>query len=190
MEVASPFLTQAAINLLKGSLTTRELLIWEACGDYWRLPKAEFEGSMVPYKPMFNDGWSPGYIVFDEDEPPKPSIRRNPSQREQNNQVNNQLIIFQISHSRLVQVIAQPVLSDTESDYGSVGSNGGFNDRGQEEWRDLLIKSGVAIALVTHSRDGANAREMSVNKGDYLEIINMDKKWWKVRNKSQEVTQA
>ena len=48
----------------------------------------------------------------------------------------------------------------------------------------------MAIALVTHSRDGANAREMSVNKGDYLEIINMDKKWWKVRNKSQEVTQA
>ena len=82
------------------------------------------------------------------------------------------------------------MLSDTESDYGSVGSNGGFNDRGQEEWRDLLIKSGVAIALVTHTRDGANAREMSVNKGDYLEIINMDKKWWKVRNKSQEVTQA
>ena len=83
-DVATPFLTQAAINLLKGSLSSRELLIWEACGDYWKLPKSQFEGSTLPYKPMFNDGWSPGYIVFEEDEPPKPSIRRNPSQREAN----------------------------------------------------------------------------------------------------------
>ena len=67
-----------------------------------------------------------------------------------------------------------------------MGSNP-FTDRGQEEWRDLLIKSGVPIALVTHSRDAANPREMSVAKGDYLEILNMDKKWWKVRNKTQEV---
>lgn len=30
-------------------------------------------------------------------------------------------------------------------------------------------------------------REMSVVKGDYLEVLNTDRKWWKVRNKSQEV---
>ena len=134
MEVASPFLTQAAINLLKGSLTTRELLIWEACGDYWRLPKAEFEGSMVPYKPMFNDGWSPGYIVFDEDEPPKPSIRRNPSQREQNNQVNNQLIICQIiiqylfrlllSQCCLIQRVTMAVLEAMEDSMTEVRRSG------------------------------------------------------------------
>ena len=44
---------------------TRELTIWEACGDYWTLPRSKFEGSPVPYKPMFSDGWSPGYLVFE-----------------------------------------------------------------------------------------------------------------------------
>jgi len=172
-EVATPFLTQAAIQLLKSSLSTRELLIWEACGDYWKFPKSQFDGSTVPYKPMFNDGWSPGYIVFDEEDQPKPAIRRNPSQKSNSN---NQ-----------VSATVAPV-SDTESDYGSVGSTGHiYKDHGQEEWRDLLIKSGVAIALVTYSRDGANKREMSVVKGDYLEIMNMDRKWWKVRNMNQEV---
>ena len=29
---------------------------------------------------------------------------------------------------------------------------------------------------------------MSVVKGDYLEVLNTDRKWWKVRNKSQEVS--
>ena len=62
-----------------------------------------------------------------------------------------------------------------------------YNDRGQEEYRDLLIKNGVAIAMVTHTREGSNSKEMSVVKGEYLELLNMDKKWWKVRNRSQEV---
>merc|ERR1719317_617471 len=58
---------------------------------------------------------------------------------------------------------------------------------GQEEWRDLLMKSSSEIALVTFTREGANRRELSVLKGDYLEILNTDRKWWKVRNKSHEI---
>ena len=65
---------------------------------------------------------------------------------------------------------AAPVhLSDTESDYGSVTS-AGIQGAGQEDWRDLLIRQGVSIALVTFTRPGANSKEMSVVKGDYLEV--------------------
>ena len=58
---------------------------------------------------------------------------------------------------------------------------------GQEDWRDLLMKTNSEIALVTYTREGGNRRELSVIKGDYLEILNTDRKWWKVRNMSQEV---
>ena len=68
---------------------------------------------------------------------------------------------------------------------------------GQEEWRDLLMSKGVNIALVTYTRwvagnlmvarEGHNQRELSVMKGDYLEILNNDKKWWKARNSEAEV---
>eukprot|EP00092_Neocalanus_flemingeri_P030687 GFUD01033319.1.p1 GENE.GFUD01033319.1~~GFUD01033319.1.p1 ORF type:complete len:752 (-),score=216.18 GFUD01033319.1:74-2329(-) len=175
-EVATPFLTPAAIMLLKNCLASREVTIWDACGDYWKLPKSEFDGSTVPYKPLFLDGWSPGYIVFEELEEQK-QINRKPSQRAPKPQV----------------------VSDTESDYGSDGSvyNVGKQTykpdkntvRGgsQEDWRDLLMKSGVEIALVTYTREGANRRELSVVKGDYLEILNTDKKWWKVKSRVQEV---
>ena len=91
------------------------------------------------------------------------------------------------------------VASDTESDYGSDGSVYNVGKQtykpdkntarggGQEDWRDLLMKSNSEIALVTYTREGANRRELSVIKGDYLEIMNTDKKWWKVRNRIQEV---
>jgi len=178
-EVASPFLTELAISLLQSSLTSRELTIWEACGDYWTLPRSQFEGSPVPYKPMFSDGWSPGYLVFEEAGDPRPAaiIKREASQKSRGSSSNSA-----VQSPRA----PAPLLSDTESDYGSVGS-GGYNDRGREEWRDLLISSGAAIALVTFTRPGANKREMAVMKGDYLEVLNTDRKWWKVRNKSQEI---
>ena len=62
----------------------------------------------------------------------------------------------------------QQVVSDSGSDYGSDGSvynvtklsyrpsQGEAATRGQEEWRDLLMKAGAAIALVTFAREGAN----------------------------------
>ena len=89
-EVAAPFLTQVAITLLKNCLGTREVTIWEACGDYWKMPKSEFDGSTVPYKPLFLDGWSPGYIVFDEPDEQKKIIRK-PSQRKPNPKVSSQM---------------------------------------------------------------------------------------------------
>ena len=79
-EVATPFLTQVTITLMRNCLGSREITIWEACGDYWRLPKSDFDGSTVPYKPLFLDGWSPGYIVFEESEEQK-KILRKPSQK-------------------------------------------------------------------------------------------------------------
>ena len=88
----------------------------------------------MPYKPLFHDGWSPGYVLLEEEEPPQPAVRRNPSQRSGG-------------------AGQQPaVMSDSGSDYGSEGSvfnvtklsyrpsQGEAATRGQEEWRDLLMK--------------------------------------------------
>ena len=51
----------------------------------------------------------------------------------------------------------------------------------------IFSQAGAAIALVTFAREGANKRELEVVKGEYLEILNMERKWWKVRNRTQEV---
>ena len=69
----------------------RELTIWEACGDYWTLPRSQFEGSPVPYKPMFSDGWSPGYLVFEEAGDPRPAaiIKREASQKSRGSSSNS-----------------------------------------------------------------------------------------------------
>jgi len=50
-----------------------------------------------------------------------------------------------------------------------------------------LMAKGADIALVTYTREGHNQRELSVMKGDYLEVLNSEKKWWKARNSEAEV---
>ena len=75
---------QTAITLLQNCLSSRENKIWVACGDYWGLPWAELPVSThwsqvetlpcpqgaprLPYKPVFLDGWSPGYVTFSDDQ--------------------------------------------------------------------------------------------------------------------------
>lgn len=184
-EVASPFLTETTITLLKHCLSSREIGIWEACGDCWTRTKAEFGGPAVPYKPLFLDGWSPGYIVFPEEGAREDQVPASQRPARQNS-------------GRRPTTIQNK--SDTESDYGSDGSvynvgkyshkpDGGMASRtgGQEAWRDLLMKKNVEIALVTYTRESSNKRELSVVKGDYLEVLNSDRKWWKTRNKEQEI---
>ena len=43
------------------------------------------------------------------------------------------------------------------------------------------------IALVTFSRERNNGRELTVAKGEYLEVMDDEKQWWKCRNKGGEV---
>ena len=39
-----------------------------------------------------------------------------------------------------------------------------------DSYRDELMSMGSKIALVTVSRDAQNVKELSVNKGEYLEV--------------------
>jgi len=199
-EVASPFMTQPAITLLQNCLSSREIKIWEACGDYWRLPWSELSGApRIPYKPVFLDGWSPGYVTFDEEKQAAPASAQKAVSRQGSSSSSRQRAAAPVQHRGSRGSAPIQNRSDTESDYGSDGSVynvGKYSSRRgrsvsgqteQEEWRDGLMAKGADIALVTYTREGHNQRELSVMKGDYLEVLNNEKKWWKARNSEAEV---
>ena len=113
----------------------------------------------MPYKPLFHDGWSPGYVVTEDEEPPKPAVRRNPSQKSAG------------AGQQQQQAAIGPVMSDSGSDYGSDGSvynvtklsyrhsQGEAATRGQEEWRDLLMKGRQGESVVTVTRNSLNEKK-------------------------------
>ena len=55
-------------------------------------------------------------------------------------------------------------------------------DRAQEAWLDDLLARGVKIVQVTYPRTANNPKELTVVRGEYLEIIDDSRKWWRARN--------
>lgn len=67
---------------------------------------------------------------------------------------------------------------------GGGGGNGGTGpiDRGQEAWLDDLNSRHAKIVQVTYPRTANNDKELTVVRGEYLEIMDDSRKWWKARN--------
>ncbi|XP_050452041.1 epidermal growth factor receptor kinase substrate 8-like isoform X2 [Cataglyphis hispanica] len=55
-------------------------------------------------------------------------------------------------------------------------------DRTQEAWLDELAARHAKIVQVTYPRTANNDKELTVVRGEYLEILDDSRKWWKARN--------
>lgn len=54
-------------------------------------------------------------------------------------------------------------------------------------WLTKLENKHALIAIVNFDRAAGNDRELTVRKGEYLEILNDTRKWWRARNSSSQV---
>ncbi|XP_015021267.2 epidermal growth factor receptor kinase substrate 8-like protein 1 [Drosophila mojavensis] len=90
-------------------------------------------------------------------------------------------------------------VSSSGGNYGASGVGGGVSeisavtargvananateDQLLEAWLEDLQASGAKIVLVTYPRTANNDKELSVMRGEYLEILDDTRKWWKARN--------
>lgn len=77
----------------------------------------------------------------------------------------------------------------------SIERNGGIGDvtitsttdhehvvQNQSAWLEGLAARGAKIVQVTYPRTANNDKELTVSRGEYLEILDDTRKWWKARN--------
>uniref|UniRef100_A0A4D5R947 Epidermal growth factor receptor kinase substrate 8 n=1 Tax=Scolopendra viridis TaxID=118503 RepID=A0A4D5R947_SCOVI len=55
-------------------------------------------------------------------------------------------------------------------------------DRHQRNWLEELKARGSKIVQVTYPRTANNDKELTVFRGEYLEVLDDSRKWWKTRN--------
>lgn len=72
---------------------------------------------------------------------------------------------------------------------GTGGGGGGQAvERAQEAWLDeLLARRAKIIVQVTYPRTANNDKELTVVRGEYLEVLDDSRKWWKARNSRGQV---
>ncbi|XP_043465310.1 epidermal growth factor receptor kinase substrate 8-like isoform X3 [Leptopilina heterotoma] len=61
------------------------------------------------------------------------------------------------------------------------------HERAQEAWLDDLLARHAKIVQVTYPRTANNDKELTVVRGEYLEILDDSRKWWKARNSRGQV---
>ena len=79
-DILSPLLTGAAVAMLDRLLGNKERVIWDALGDCWMKPRSAWDRDVVPYKPIFSDGWSPGVVILPDDVPDGGTYKDQPHQ--------------------------------------------------------------------------------------------------------------
>uniref|UniRef100_A0A6M2DQI0 Putative epidermal growth factor receptor kinase substrate n=1 Tax=Xenopsylla cheopis TaxID=163159 RepID=A0A6M2DQI0_XENCH len=190
-KVVTPLLSREAVNLLINCVSSKETELWQSLGEAWLIPRDHWKGPVAPYHPVFMDGWSPDCPVLDEHET---SDKRHDSHFVGSNYDYDTSAVGQEGnkYSDEERDRMKPVgnehfntLSDISVD--SIERNGQQRsmagvDKTQELWADDLQARGAKVVQVTYPRTANNDKELTVVRGEFLEILDDSRKWWKARN--------
>ncbi|XP_077939513.1 epidermal growth factor receptor kinase substrate 8-like protein 2 isoform X3 [Gasterosteus aculeatus] len=157
--VISPHLSMDTVDFLRGHLTPKEMTIFELLGDGWTKPRAEWPRDQCapPYHPKFRNGW----------EPPLELLRTAAWETE-----GAAGPLGPPSSPDYRQHAAEDYYGTQSSN--SNGSNGSYNG----------APSARKYAKIRYHFVARNANELSVLQDEILEVIEDDKQWWKLRNRS------
>ncbi|XP_074086836.1 epidermal growth factor receptor kinase substrate 8-like protein 2 [Macrotis lagotis] len=167
--VSSPLLSRDTVEFLKGHLIPKEMVLWESLGEMWTRSRAEWPRDVhVPiYIPKFHNGWEPPLDVlqgapWEVEGGPLPDTELNPA--------NGFSYRHTLKHSQGPEP-APP--GDGFPPGGSPNTNRRFEP-------PTMAK----FAKIRYDFTARNANELSVLKDEVLEVVEDNKQWWKLRNRS------
>ncbi|CAK1546797.1 unnamed protein product [Leptosia nina] len=157
--VVQPLLTRDALNLLANCVTSKETELWHSLGDAWLIPREQWKTTIPPYQPVFMDGWTPDYQVDDQ------PLRRNAR-----------------GITRAEDSESAASSPEREAPYRPIERERDDDDLG-EAWAQGVAARGGRVVRVTYPRTANNDKELTVVRGEYLEVLDDSRKWWKARNR-------
>lgn len=168
--VIDPLLTREAINLLINCVTSKETELWRSLGEAWTIPKDQWKGHVGSYHPVFFDGWSPEFSLLDDSDrvqivtPPKLTRHAEPPQ-----------FTTEYEYDPKYNPPASPgfrdfsVRSDISND--SIERTVVTHDQSSTlGWLEDIQSRNGKIAQVTYPRTANNDKELSVVRGEFVEV--------------------
>jgi len=196
-KVLAPLLTADAVELLVNCLTSKENELWHSLGETWYVPQEDWKGHVPPYRPVFMDGYSPGgegyggrEEVGGHDEVDYDEERPGSSSQYMHHQHHEGSPAGRRSVGRSAAAAAYPerVLKEelpgrtAASDDEDENSYEDYKNSEQRDWADSLLSRGYRVVRVTYPRTANNEKEMTVARGEFLEVLDDTRKWWRARN--------
>lgn len=180
--VVKPLLTREAINLLVNCVTSKETELWRSLGDAWTIPRDQWKGHVGSYHPVFFDGWSPDYPVIDDLEN-QTMVSTNIKKRielQQFTPIDYDYDPQSPNSPNLRDFSARSDISIDSIEHGTdraatiVATTAAINsspNSSVDRWLNELQSRGVKIVQVTYPRTANNDKELTVVRGEYLEVF-------------------
>ena len=188
-KVLEPLLSGEAVELLINCLTSKESELWHSLGETWYVPSEEWKGHVPPYQPIFMDGWSPAVAPFSDgtDHHNQSSDREDYDERPESSSAHNYHGGYDETDGR--RGSNRPMYPDGPHnegvDDGDTSADDGRFD--QRSWAEDLLSRGLKAVRVSYPRTANNEKELSVVRGELLEVLDDSRKWWKTRNQQGQV---
>ncbi|CAF4833581.1 unnamed protein product [Rotaria sp. Silwood1] len=188
----TPALTREAKELLANCLTSKEQEVLWNLGPAWTRTGEEIPTILADYRPVFFEGRSIWFQEPSNDyslkstrsiDERQPSVWSSPRQPNQNNNNNGP---SSNHHTTLVRQPSPAAHFDTStadrSNKTSVAENYNAHNQNEYIWAMDRKRVGAKICVVKFDRQGQNNKELTVRRGELIEIENSSKKWWRARN--------
>jgi len=204
-KVVPPLLTKSAVDLLINCLTSKESELWHSLGEPWYVPMEQWKGYVPPYKPVFMDGWSPAMLedfsstngrggrgegddsTINEDEAYTINGYGDAEVLEHDRRYNKPESQKVLREERMGGSLEQDFRVNRNSESGESEDERTEEeqirfDRAQRNFMMDLFGRSAKVVQVTYPRTANNEKELTVVRGEYLEVMDDTRKWWKARN--------
>ncbi|CAJ1076864.1 epidermal growth factor receptor kinase substrate 8-like protein 1 [Xyrichtys novacula] len=161
--VLSPALTSGAVSLLQEHLSEEEKELWTSLGLNWTSPCSHLGVSVPPYSPVFLDGWRPQ--TYDS----SGELLEDPIESQHKQEA--------YSERRAALTQQEPAQQTMD----------GLHHRTNEVEEDMLPPEGERFFCCSYDFVARNSSELSVLQGETLEVIESSKRWWKCRNRFDQI---
>uniref|UniRef100_A0A8C4UPD5 Epidermal growth factor receptor kinase substrate 8-like protein 2 n=1 Tax=Falco tinnunculus TaxID=100819 RepID=A0A8C4UPD5_FALTI len=162
--VVSPLLSKDATDFLRGHLTPKEINLWDSLGETWTRSRAEWprEANIPTYIPKFRNGWEPPVEIF----------RGAPWE------IDIGHLQEEVSPVPPQRGTAPPPQANTST----AGSLPSTCTGTQPSAQGMALPK--RYAKIRYDFTARNANELSVLKDEILEVLEDNKQWWKLLNRS------
>ncbi|RVE73511.1 hypothetical protein OJAV_G00050060 [Oryzias javanicus] len=172
--IIAPLFTPQCVRFMSEEATPEEDQLWQSLGDPWNIPSTQWpedDEDIPTYTLEFYDGWQPPEVTA----APEPESRREspePPPKHQTSSKNQQIPRNQ-----------QPQPKPQSQSQVQPRPQSQVQPRPQpppQKPRPVEIK--ICDLRVKHDFISRNSRELTVRRGEMVELLDKSRQWWKVRN--------